>query len=48
MASAYIEAGGFQHELAEVALIAERARVSSWMAVAASFTRRSRNRDLVI
>ena len=36
MASAYIDAGGFGGESAEIALVAERARVSAWMARAAS------------
>ena len=36
LADRYIEAGGFQHEPAEIALIAEKARVSAWMARAAS------------
>jgi hypothetical protein len=36
LSRAYIEAGGFQSEPAEIALIAERARVSAWIARAAS------------
>lgn len=36
LASKYIEAGGFQSEPPEIALIAERARVSAWMARATS------------
>jgi hypothetical protein len=36
LVTSYIEAGGFQHEPPEVALIAERARVSAWMARTAS------------
>lgn len=36
LSATYIEAGGFQREPVEIALIAERARVSAWMARAAS------------
>lgn len=36
LAKEYTEAGGFQHEPAEIRLIAERARVSAWMARAIS------------
>jgi hypothetical protein len=36
LASAYIEAGGFQNEPAEIRLVAERARTTAWMARAAS------------
>jgi len=36
LASAYIKAGGFTNEPAEIRLIAETARVYAWMARAAS------------